>query len=154
MEDNFFSELYSRIKEPRSGSFYWYLVLFVFIIGGAGIWIPIVKDCQGGLKSLPDNLITFGIAIIGPALYSLSLSFFEFKNKPSLNLFTYSILIIDIILLLTLYNCNPLIPGIVFVLEAIFLWKITNNDNKKLDDEEFGKDVEDKVSMISKSLGK
>lgn len=150
MDVSFFRELEEKIIEHKSASFYWYLAIYVFVIGGAGIWIPFIKNFPNGMQNLADNLITFSIAIIGPSFYSLSLSFLEFKNKPSLMLFQATLLIVDIILLLLFYQNCPLIPGFILLIEAVLLWKIVNNDNRKLDDHDFNQDVENKVKTLSK----
>lgn len=149
MDESFLKELYKRLSSPKSKSFYWYLILFVFAIGGAGMWIPFLKDIGNGVNCLPDNLITFSVAIIGPSLFSLSLSFLEFKNKSSLYLFIFTILIVDIILLLIFYREMPLLPGILFVIEATLLWIVVNCDNRKLNDRAFNEDVENKVKQLS-----
>ncbi len=151
MDVSFLKELKDKITEHKSVSFYWYFIVYVFVIGGAGVWIPFIKDISNGKLNFPDNLITFSIAIIGPSYYSLSLSFLEFKNKPSWKLFQTTLLVIDIILFLMFYQNYPLIPGFILLIEAILLWKIENNDNIKLDDDDFNHDVENKVKKITKN---
>lgn len=150
MKKTIFHELYERLKEPWCISFCWYLILFIFIIGGTGVWLPFVKGCNVGLLGLADNLITFSIAIIGPSLYSLLLSSSEYENKPSLFLFGFSILVCDIILLLIFYNSSlSWLIGVLNTVIAVLLWIIVNHNNSELIDSKF----RDTLNANAKKLG-
>lgn len=150
MKKTIFHELYERFKEPWCVSFCWYLILFIFIIGGAGVWLPFVKGYEIGILGLVDNLITFSIAMIGPSLYSLLLSSSEFDNKPSLNLFVFSIIVFDIILMIVFYNSSiSWLIGVLNTIIAVLLWIIVNHNNSELIDSKF----RDSLNANAKKLG-
>ena len=49
MQDSIFCEFYERIKHVAVFSFVLYFLVVVIVLGGAGVWIPVIQDCNLGM---------------------------------------------------------------------------------------------------------
>lgn len=81
MQDSIFGEFYERIKHVAVFSFVLYFLVVVIVLGGAGVWIPVIQDCKLGMSSLSNNMMTYSCSLMAPSAISLLLSFLKYKHK-------------------------------------------------------------------------
>lgn len=64
MQDSIFCEFYERIKHVAAFSFVLYFLGVVVVLGGAGVWIPVIQDCKLGMSSLSNNMMTYSCSLM------------------------------------------------------------------------------------------
>lgn len=149
MDDNILCELYHRIKSPWCWSFSLYFVIVIIIVGGIGIWLPILKEGQICIASLAVNVITYSCALIVPAAVSIILSMRDYKNKVSLILFVIFVLLLFAITVGCSVFAESLFSSIVCLVFSLLFWIIANCNNPELSDSKFNESIKSKSQELS-----
>lgn len=86
-----------------------YFLVVVIVLGGAGVWIPVIQDCKLGMSSLSNNMMTYSCSLMAPSAISLLLSFLKYKHKVSLVLIVFlAALLVFLLVGYSFISANPL----------------------------------------------
>jgi hypothetical protein len=137
---NFIKEIIQRFKEPWCNAFHGYFWGFVVGFGVLSVAIPHFFIARVDTTNhIASSLSTYFIALIASSAIEVILSF-STDNKASFAIYSVIVFIIGFILLF-LSNSLPtnwgLLPAILGVILALFVWVIANADNPKLNDNKF-----------------
>lgn len=142
---HFFKEVKERSKlqfYPFNDLYFVYIVFFILIIGGVGIWISLIQE----LNSKNFNYSTFVLNMGTYYLALLTTSYIDiitnekFVNKKSLHIYSF-ILLVGIMGVFTLSfflsKGWSILLGIIGILIALYIWHLANCDNEKFNDESY-----------------
>lgn len=135
---NVFKEHKDRFLKPWCHSFALYFGGIIIILGGIGVLVSIFSG--NDIMSITSNLSTYSIALLAPAIISISLSAHKSKYQVSWNIVTALVLLTAALLLYLSHGDNSLISIIsssISTLIAWAYWIIANYDNISLNDEAF-----------------
>ena len=154
MQDSIFCELYERIKHVAVFSFVLYFLVVVIVLGGAGVWIPVIQDCNFGMSSLSNNMMTYSCSLMAPSAISLLLSFLKYKHKVSLVLIVFlAALLVFLLVGYSFISANPLGLAIMCVVLSLLFWILANYDNIELDDKKFNENIKKNVDKYQSNWG-
>ena len=154
MKDTIFCEFYERIKHIGTFSFMAYLLGVVIFLGGAGVWIPVVKDLNSGVLALSDNMMTYSCSLMAPSAISLLLSFLKYKHKVSLVLIVFlATIVVFLFVGYSLLAANSLGLAMLCVVLSLIFWILANHDNIELDDKRFNENIKQNVSKYQSNWG-
>ena len=150
----FFCEFYERIKHVAIFSFVLYFLVVVILLGGAGVWIPVVQNCKSGMSSLSNNMMTYSCSLMAPSAISLLLSFLKYKHKVSLVLIVFlAALLVFSLVGYSFISSNPLGLAIMCVVLSLLFWILANYDNIELDDKKFNENIKKNVDKYQSNWG-
>lgn len=142
---HFFKEISVRSKlqfKPFNDLYFAYLLFFVLIIGGVGIWISLVTELRSksfNHLNLILNIGTYYLVLITTSYIDITTND-KIINKKSLHIYTF-ILLAVIIAIFTLSFFLPKIYSILLaitgVIIGLFVWHVANCDNDKFNDESY-----------------
>lgn len=142
---HFFKEIRNRAilqVKPFNDLYFTYLIFFVLIIGGVGIWITLFQE----LKNEKFNYLAFVLNIGTYYLVLITTSYIDITtndkilNKKSLHIYSFILLVVIIgifslsFFLSQLYSIIIAIIGLVI---SLFVWHLANCDNEKFMDESY-----------------
>lgn len=142
---HFFKEIKDRSKLqffPFNDLYFSYLLFFVLVIGGVGIWISLFQE----LKSETFNHFNFVLNIGTYYLVLITTSYIDITtnekivNKKSLQIYSFILLFIIIGVFSLSFILPPtfsIISAIIGMLIALFIWHLANCDNEKFNDESY-----------------
>lgn len=142
---HFFKEIKEKTKLqfiPFNDLYFSYLIFFVFIIGGAGIWICIIQEINNpsfSVKNLTINISTYCLALITTSYIDL-ITNEKIINRKSLHIYCFIFLFIIIAILTSTFllpSFYPLIPSVIVIILALFVWHLANCENDKFNDESY-----------------
>lgn len=142
---HFFKEIKERSKlqfVPFNDLYTVYLVFFVLIIGGAGIWISLIQELNNthfNTKSLTLNIGTYYLALITTSYIDITTNE-KIINKKSLQIYSFIFLFIIVAifgLTFILPSSYSLLLSTIGILIALFIWHLANCDNEKFNDESY-----------------
>lgn len=146
-----FHELIYKFKKPWNElSFALYFIFAIVTFGGVGVILLFFRKTDNILLDISQNLLTYSIALLVPALISiLTQQYSSFKKKLSLVIIIVTILLIEGIIVYCCYFLEALWASIISTLLAWFFWVVANSDNIYLKDETFDNDIRKKASKLS-----
>ncbi len=142
---HFFKEIKERSKlqfVPFNDLYTVYLVFFVLLIGGAGIWISLIQELNNthfNTKSLTLNIGTYYLALITTSYIDITTND-KIINKKSLQIYSFIFLFIIVAifgLTFILPSSYSLLLSTIGILIALFIWHLANCDNEKFNDESY-----------------
>ena len=142
---HFFKEIKERSKlqfVPFNDLYTVYLVFFVLLIGGAGIWISLIQELNNphfNAKSLTLNIGTYYLALITTSYIDITTNE-KIINKKSLQIYSFIFLFIIVAifgLTFILPSSYSLLLSTIGILIALFIWHLANCDNEKFNDESY-----------------
>lgn len=142
---HFFKEIKERSKiqfVPFNDLYTVYLVFFVLLIGGAGIWISLFQELnnsQFNAKNLTLNIGTYYLALITTSYIDITTNE-KIINKKSLQIYSFIFLFIIVAifgLTFILPSSYSLLLSTIGILIALFIWHLANCDNEKFNDESY-----------------
>lgn len=142
---HFFKEIKERSKlqfVPFNDLYTVYLVFFVLLIGGAGIWISLIQELNNthfNTKSLTLNIGTYYLALITTSYIDITTNE-KIINKKSLQIYSFIFLFIIVAifgLTFILPSSYSLLLSTIGILIALFIWHLANCDNEKFNDESY-----------------
>ena len=146
---NILKELYSRFIKPWCFSFGWHFIWMIILTGGSGVIMSIVNYYVRGTDSwnIPENIISYSLALIIPSAASILQTFNKTTKKVSLIEFTIIIFIVIPIILSILSYCFKLyyLPLICMLLSWI-TWVIANYENTDLNDDSFEEKIKQEIA--------
>lgn len=137
-----FSEIWRRFIEPFSHTtFVLYFGLIIFVAGGLGFLIPLVKlafveHTKQNLLAVPQNMITYAFAIAATAFIDLVM--FRNTYRP---IWLIGLMFTGLAFSTSIIAYFPdrirwvTLLSLVGMCSALFLWWITNCDNNDLKDD-------------------
>lgn len=142
---HFFKEIKERSKlqfVPFNDLYTVYLVFFVLLIGGAGIWISLIQELNNtyfNTKSLTLNIGTYYLALITTSYIDITTNE-KIINKKSLQIYSFIFLFIIVAifgLTFILPSSYSLLLSTIGILIALFIWHLANCDNERFNDESY-----------------
>lgn len=142
---HFFKEIKERSKlqfVPFNDLYTVYLVFFILLIGGAGIWISLIQELNNthfNTKSLTLNIGTYYLALITTSYIDITTNE-KIINKKSLQIYSFIFLFIIVAifgLTFILPSSYSLLLSTIGILIALFIWHLANCDNEKFNDESY-----------------
>lgn len=156
---HFFKEIKDRSRlqfRPFNDLYLAYLIFFVLIIGGIGIWISLIQE----LRNEEFNHLNFVLNIGTYYLVLITTSYIDIAtnekvvNKKSLQIYSFILLFIIVgvfVLSFVLPPAFSILSSVVGVLIALFIWHLANCDNEKFNDESYNAKIK---SEAAKKHGK
>jgi prepilin signal peptidase PulO-like enzyme (type II secretory pathway) len=157
MENNiphFFKEIKSRAKlqiKPFNDLYFTYLIVFVLIIGGVGIWITLIQE----LNNEKFNYLQFVLNIGTYYLVLITTSYIDITtnekivNKKSLHIYSFILLLIIIGIFsisFFLSQSYSIIIAFFGLIISLFVWHLANCDNEKFMDESYMAKIKSEAS--------
>lgn len=158
MEENiphFFKEIRERSKlqfVPFNDLYLVHLLVFVLLIGGAGIWISAYQEYSSkttNIKNLTINIGTYYLALITTSYIDI-ISNEKIVNKKSLNAYSFILLIIIASVFALTFVVRPsiaIVLSILGVIIALFIWHLANCDNDKYNDASYSAKMKKEAQM-------
>ena|SRR5690606_5728691 len=153
---HFFKEIKDRSKLqlfPFNDLYFSYLIFFVLIIGGVGIWISLYQEFKSETFShinIVLNIGTYYLVLITTSYIDITTNE-KIINKKSLQIYSF-ILLFLIIAVFTLSFILPktysIISSIIGVVIALFIWHLANCDNDKFNDESYSSKIRSEAKNI------
>lgn len=146
---HFFKEIKDRTKlqfVPFNDLYFVYLLVFVLLIGGIGIWISIYQEANNKVFNY-DNVIlnigTYYLALITTSYIDITTNE-KIQNKKSL--VVYSLILLMLIggifsISLFVIPVISIILSILGVVISLFIWHLANCENEKFNDESYNQRI-------------
>lgn len=148
MENNiphFFKEIKSRAKlqiKPFNDLYFTYLVFFVLVIGGVGIWITLIQELNNekfNYSQFVLNIGTYYLVLLTTSYIDITTNE-KIVNKKSLHIYSFILLILIIgifALSFFLSQTYSIIIAFIGLIISLFIWHLANCDNEKFMDESY-----------------
>jgi|GEM_PF-2140761 len=153
---HFFKEVRERSKmqfSPFNDLYLTYIFFFILFIGGAGIWISLVKELMSesfNARNFTLNIGTYYLALISTSYIDITTNE-KIVNKKSLQVYSFILLfiIIGIFSLTFLLSSGfSILLSTIGILIALFIWHIANCDNEKFNDVSYNAKIRSEVKEI------
>jgi len=148
MENNiphFFKEIKNRAKlqiKPFNDLYFTYLLFFVFLIGGVGIWITLIQELNNeefNYSQFVLNIGTYYLVLLTTSYIDITTNE-KIVNKKSLHIYSFILLLLIIgifSLSFFLSQSYSIIIAFIGLLISLFVWHLANCDNEKFMDESY-----------------
>jgi uncharacterized membrane protein len=153
IQKHFYSEIKDRIIlqfKPFNHLYFVYMLFFLIILGGLGIWISVYQEINNGQFSYLNvslNICTYYIALLSTSYIDVNTNH-SIENRLSLKIYSFIILGFLIFLFWLSFRYNSYISLIISSLGmviSLFIWHIANSDNEKFSDETYNKKLRDEA---------
>lgn len=148
MENNvphFFKEIKNRAKlqiKPFNDLYFTYLIVFVLLIGGVGIWITLFQELQNAefnYLAFVLNIGTYYLVLITTSYIDITTND-KIVNKKSLHIYSFILLLVIIgifYLSFCLSKNYSIAIAVIGLIISLFVWHLANCDNEKFMDESY-----------------
>lgn len=142
---HFFKEIKERMKlqfYPFNDLYLTYLVFFVLLIGGIGIWVSIFQEFNKEVANYTNivlNMGTYYLALITTSYIDITTND-KIVNKKSLQVYSFIFLFIVASIFFSsffLIDKYSLLLSSIGIILGLFIWHLANCENEKFNDESY-----------------
>lgn len=152
---HFFKEIKERMKlqfYPFNDLYLVYLIFFVLVIGGVGIWVSIVQEFNKeniDYNNIILNIGTYYLALITTSYIDI-ITNDKIVNKKSLQVYSFIFLIIIAVIFTSSFFLLvklSLFLSSIGILLGLFVWHLANCDNDKFNDESYNTKMKNQANQ-------
>jgi uncharacterized membrane protein len=142
----FYKEVGQKLKVPLNHLYIAYVIFFLIIIGGLGIWISIYQENQKekfDCLAVAVNICTYYIALSSTSIIDLQINN-KFENRLSVNIYSFIISIVLGFIFWMIYQVIDfwaIFLACIGFMISIILWHLANSESDKFSDESYNKSV-------------
>jgi uncharacterized membrane protein len=142
---HFFKEIKERMKlqfYPFNDLYLSYLIFFVLLIGGIGIWVSIAQELRKEVADYSNvalNIGTYYLALITTSYIDITTND-KIVNKKSLQVYSFIFLFVIAAIFVTSFFLvvkYSLLLSAIGIILGLFIWHLANCDNDKFNDESY-----------------